>query len=296
MADAVAIPVISNPPSPRMVKCMSNKSVLITGPTSGLGLSLLACLLPLNPSSIVLVSRNEAALNALAKQINKDQPDIKVTTIPCDFNSPSAVASLLSTLPSHNIDLLVLNSGISSRAPFTSTSPSTDDKLMRVNFLSQAAIAKSCVAFPGNRIVWISSVQGFLPLPFRSSYCASKHAVEGYTAAIRPELKALHDIDVHTVSPGYIQTNLSRNAVGGDGEMDENAKGGARPEEVAWEILDRVAGGEVAFDVVPGWKARAARWIQFLAPGVFRGMMEKRATQQEEARKKAELRRRRERS
>jgi dehydrogenase/reductase SDR family member 7B len=249
---------------------------------------MLSVLMSLSPKAVVLVSRDEAALARLQKTINETYPLVDVTVLPTDLASAEQVDALVAEIASPStppIDLLVLNSGLSSRGTFVDTPSSVDEKLMRVNFLSQASLAKSVVAnhmapSGAGSIVWISSVQGFLPLPNRSSYVASKHAVEGYTASMRAEL--VHSgITVHTVSPGYVKTNLSVNAVTEagtpSGVIDSNHQSAPPPEAVAWTILDNVSKGSVEFDVVAGFKAKAARWIRFLAPGVYRGIMEKRA-------------------
>ena len=65
--------------------------------------------------------------------------------------------------------------------------------------------------------------------PYRTSYAASKFAVQGYCEALRSELAMSH-VSVHLVSPGYIRTNLSVSAVMGDGraysKMDETTANG----------------------------------------------------------------------
>lgn len=65
--------------------------------------------------------------------------------------------------------------------------------------------------------------------PFRTSYAASKFAVQGYCEALRSEL-ALSNVSVHVVSPGYVRTNLSMSAVMGDGKayskMDDTTANG----------------------------------------------------------------------
>eukprot|EP00536_Pseudo-nitzschia_multiseries_P005876 jgi/Psemu1/303697/fgenesh1_kg.119_\ len=129
----------------------------------------------------------------------------------------------------------------------------------------------------GGRILWISSVQGLMGIPSRTSYAASKFAVQGYCEALRAEV-ASSGVTVHCVSPGYIRTNLSRSAVTGDGsaygEMDTTTANGADPLDVAVEILDRsVAGEEADFVVAATASAKIAIWLRALAPGVLRKLL-----------------------
>ena len=82
---------------------------------------------------------------------------------------------------------------------------------MQVNFLAGAAFAKALIpamisSAKGGKVIWISSVQGLVGIPNRSSYAASKFAVQGYTESIRGELKS-SGVTVHTVSPGYIRVS-----------------------------------------------------------------------------------------
>lgn len=143
--------------------------------------------------------------------------------------------------------------------------------------------------------------------PFRTSYAASKFAVQGYTEALRSEL-ASSNISVHVVSPGYIRTNLSLSAVMGDGggygKMDDttaNGKwyhkwfpfiscccllslsflqririAGADPDEVANEILTSIAQNKTDFVVAATFSAKAALLLKFLAPGFLEKQLVKR--------------------
>jgi short-subunit dehydrogenase len=103
--------------------------------------------------------------------------------------------------------------------------------------------------YQGPVIVCIGSVQGRFSIPYRSAYAASKHAFQAYFDCLRAELVAetpqnQSPIRVLMVTPGYIATNLSMNAVSGDGtrygKLDETTKGGLTPENAAKEILKSV--------------------------------------------------------
>lgn len=66
------------------------------------------------------------------------------------------------------------------------------------------------------RIVCVSSIQGKFSLPHRSAYSASKHALQAFCDSLRAEV-AEHNISVLCVSPGYINTALSLNALTASG-------------------------------------------------------------------------------
>ena len=102
------------------------------------------------------------------------------------------------------------------------------------------------VARRSGAIVVISSVQGKLSIPYRSSYTASKHALQGYFDSLRAEVSS-SNITVTTISPGYVRTNLSLNALNGDGSrygvMDDTTAKGMHPAALADEVCSAVAAG-----------------------------------------------------
>lgn len=106
-------------------------------------------------------------------------------------------------------------------------------------------------------IVFISSVQGLIALPERSAYSASKHALQAFSDSLRAEVSH-SNVLVTTISPGYIKTNLSINALTDSGathgQMDQTTEKGYRPEYVAGKIAQAVVGQskeEVISPMVP---------------------------------------------
>lgn len=69
----------------------------------------------------------------------------------------------------------------------------------------------------GGHIVFVSSVQGLIAIPQRSSYAASKHALQAFADTLRAEVDQ-YNIKISVISPSYIKTSLSINALTGTGE------------------------------------------------------------------------------
>lgn len=141
-----------------------------------------------------------------------------------------------------HIDILINNGGVSVRADILSTAMDVDIKVMLVNYFGSVALTKGrtkkkepsfvqfvsfmhfvfAAALPTmikrkeGRIVCVSSVQGKFSLPHRSAYSASKHAMQAFCDSLRAEV-AEHNVKVLCVSPGYINTALSLNALTGTG-------------------------------------------------------------------------------
>jgi dehydrogenase/reductase SDR family protein 7B len=271
------------------------RSVLLTGASGGLGAQLAVQLAQCKVQSLVLSARKEDALQKMLEECNEISPETTVSFVKCDLSDRESVLNLgkeALALCGGAIDILINCGGVSSRSSFVDTKLEIDEMVMQINFLSGAALAKAVV--PNmvlnkfGKIIWISSVQGLVGIPSRTSYAASKFAVQGYCEALRAEL-ATSGITVHCVSPGYIRTNLSKSAMTGDGtahgKMDATTAKGADPKNVAVEVLDSVANGKNDFIVAATTSAKAAIWARLLCPGLLQKMLVKRFQKSEEKEK-----------
>jgi dehydrogenase/reductase SDR family protein 7B len=222
----------------------------------------------------------------VAKECQELAPSVKIHIVTCDLADRDSVKKLgeeALSLCGGTVDVLVNNGGISSRSNFLDTKLDVDERVMQVNFFAGASLAKALVpnmvANNSGKIIWISSVQGLLGIPSRTSYAASKFAVQGYCEGLRAEL-AGNNVTVHVPSPGYIRTGLSLAALTGDGKshgkMDETTAKGSEPDEVAINILDSVAKGKGDFVVAAGFSAKAAIWMRLLCPSILQTLLVKR--------------------
>ncbi|XP_049558094.1 dehydrogenase/reductase SDR family member 7B isoform X4 [Orcinus orca] len=131
------------------------------------------------------------------------------------------------------VDVLINNAGISYRGTIVDTSLDVDKRVMETNYFGPVALTKallpSMIRRRQGHVVAISSIQGKISVPFRSAYAASKHATQAFFDCLRAEVEQ-HDIEVTVISPGYIHTNLSLNAVTADGSNDGQDHGpGPKP-------------------------------------------------------------------
>ena len=87
---------------------------------------------------------------------------------------------------------------------------------MTVNYLGCVELTRHIVPHMLTRgtgqVVVVSSVQGLLPLPGRAAYCSSKHALQAWADCLRAELDGT-GLTVTVISPGYVQTDLSKHAL-----------------------------------------------------------------------------------
>jgi dehydrogenase/reductase SDR family protein 7B len=201
---------------------LRGKTVFLTGASGGLGTALALQLAACGVRKLILSARKAESLQSVVDACQKVNAEVACETVLCDLgNAQQVQATAAKAVALGPVDVLINNGGVSSRSSFLETSLAVDERVMQINFLAGAALAKALIPgmvaqLDGGRLIWISSVQGLVGIPDRSSYAASKFAVQGYTESIRAELKS-SGIAVHTVSPGYIRTNLSNSALTGDG-------------------------------------------------------------------------------
>ncbi|XP_045614449.1 dehydrogenase/reductase SDR family protein 7-like [Procambarus clarkii] len=271
-------------------KALCGKVVLITGASSGLG-EAIAHSLYKRGARLILASRNTDKLNELKETLLKTYkpPELHVPTVVKldleDLHSiPEIVDNLLKT--HGHVDVLINNAGISYRGAAMETDISVDIKLMVVNYFGQVALTKavlpSMVRRQSGHIVAIGSVQGRLAIPYRSCYTASKHALQGFFDSLRAEVSGSRVL-VSVVSPGYISTNLSLNAVTGDGStygaMDATTASGTSPEKVAEHIVGCITNGHEELVLAP-LSHQLAIVLRTLAPSLLSRLMKSRAGNQ----------------
>jgi short-subunit dehydrogenase len=145
------------------------------------------------------------------------------------------------------IDVLFNNAGISQRGSVVESQFENYRTIMEINFFGVVALTKAVlpimVSQKSGNIAVTSSISGKLATPMRSGYCASKHALHGFFDSLRAEVWK-DNIHVTLVCPGYIQTDISKNAIAADGsshgKMDENQLKGLSVEKCAEKIVGAI--------------------------------------------------------
>ncbi|NP_001090401.1 dehydrogenase/reductase SDR family member 7B [Xenopus laevis] len=268
--------------------------VVITGATSGLGKEC-AKVFYAAGSHLVLCGRDEERLKDLVQELNnmrlKSTQLHKPHMVIFDLSDVEAVNTAAKEILhlAGRVDILINNAGISYRGTILDTKVSVDRMVMDTNYFGPVALTKallpSMIKNRRGHVVVISSVQGKISIPFRSAYSASKHATQAFFDCLRAEMSP-YDIDVTVVNPGYIKTNLSLNAVTGDGSgygvMDKNTADGRTPEEVAQTVL-RAVGERRKELLVAGLVPTLAVYLRTLAPTLFFSIMSARAKKRTKA-------------
>jgi len=246
----------------KLSKFYDGKTVLITGASSGVGEAMALQLAGLR-CNLVLCARSAEQLTRVAGQCRSVAPSSHVLVLPLDLEEIAVkpdttmsrdlpkLESWLQAKGLKGIDVLLNVAGVSSRGSALETDSATLKKVMDINFFGPAILTRSiiplmvgkCHSLPAIGVV--SSVQGRLGIPLRTSYAASKHALQGYCDCLRAEMHK--HLTVTVISPGYVNTNLSNNAITGDGskygKTDETTAKGMSPQMCARSSLLAVARG-----------------------------------------------------
>lgn len=150
-------------------------------------------------------------------------------------------------------DVLVNNAGINTLAPFAEIAPEDFDRIQAVNVRAPMLLCRGVVQGMRERgwgrIVNIASIWSVVSRPGRGSYSASKFALDGLTAALAAEVAA-DGVLVNCVSPGFVDTELTRSVLGDEGiaQLVAQVPAGrlAQPKEIA-ALVAWLAGPENTF-------------------------------------------------
>ena len=191
---------------------MKNKVAIITGASSGIGRAI-SKEFAKRGAIVVLAARSRDNLVTLSNEINGEGGASRV--FPADISDENQCKALIEdTLNTYGrIDILVNNAGISMRASFQDVEIDVLKRVMDTNFWGTVYCTKYALPQLLERkgtVIGISSICGITPLPGRTGYVASKHAMEGFFESIRVE-NTSRDLHVMLVHPGFTSSNI-RNA------------------------------------------------------------------------------------
>lgn len=225
---------------------MNNKIIWITGASSGIGEALVHEVAK-NDCKLIISARRENELARVKKEAGLRDDNCHI--LPMDLENYKDMPSLVQKAVSHygRVDILVNNAGLSQRSLIIDTDISVDEKLMRVNYLGTVALSKavlpSFIKQKSGHFVTVTSIMGRFGSPYRSGYCGAKHALHGFFDVMRMEHEK-DGVSVSLICPGFVQTNVSVNALTGDGSklnaMDAGTQNGLSPQVCAKRILKAV--------------------------------------------------------
>jgi short-subunit dehydrogenase len=199
------------------LKPVKDQVIVVTGASSGIGL-VTARMAAQRGARVVLTARNHEALQEAAEEITGDESNGGMATfLAADVSDESAVRRVAEEAVSRfgRIDTWVNGAGVSVYGRLTDISMEDQRRLFETNFWG--VVIGSRIAVPylreGGALINIGSILSDRAVPLQGIYCASKHAVKGFTDSLRMELE--HDrlpISVTLIKPYSIDTPYAEHA------------------------------------------------------------------------------------
>ncbi len=224
---------------------MKDKVVIITGASSGIGLAT-AQLFARKGNKVVLAARSHALLAKTAQDLQSSGYDVLtvVTDVTIEEDCKNLIAKTLDKYG--QIDILINNAGISMRAIFNDVDISVLKRLFDVNFWGAVACTKYALPHlirQHGSVVGVSSVAGFIGLPGRTGYSASKYALHGFLETLRIE-NLKNGLHVLIMCAGFTKSDIRKKALTANGTPQgftpREEEKMMLPEEVALSIYKAV--------------------------------------------------------
>lgn len=224
-----------------------NKSVLITGAASGIGLEAAKAFLE-NGADVYMSDFNGELLREKGKELFMQYPESVIVTVEADNTKEADLEKIVEAVKANTgkVDILINNAGMSHSA--YSIKESRDDwgKVIDLNLTSQFFIAQKIanefmIPAKSGKIINTCSLGGILGIPSAAAYSASKGGVMQITKSLACEW-ARFGITVNAVCPGFVETPLIKNEMANEKwmaymTMRTPMRRLAKPEDVAGAML-----------------------------------------------------------
>ncbi|MBI2207495.1 MAG: 3-oxoacyl-ACP reductase FabG [Candidatus Rokubacteria bacterium] len=194
---------------------LDGRVALVTGTSRGLGRALAPALAAAG-AAVACTARNAADADATAADVTAKGGQARGYRL--DVARPAAIVEAVAAVERDfgRVDVLVNNAGVTLDKPSVDVTDDEWDAVLGTNvggmFRCARAVAPGMIARGGGKIVNIGSMYGRIGVARYAAYCASKAAVEALTRSLAVEW-ARHGIQVNCVAPGYLNTDIPREAL-----------------------------------------------------------------------------------
>lgn len=259
---------------------LKNQVVWLTGASSGIG-EALAYALAAKGSRLILSARRKEELERVKGNCPAErQAGIRILPLDLERSDMLRLSTEAAIQIFGHIDILINNGGISQRSMIADTSLAVDRRLMEINYFGAVALIKYLLPhFKVRRqghFVNVTSLTGRFGTPYRSGYAASKHALHGFSDALRAE-HYKDNIHVTMICPGFIRTNLTLSALTADGsrlnKMDDAQYKGRSAEWCAGKIVKAIESNKE--EVYIGGREVFGVYIKRFFPALFSRIIRK---------------------
>jgi short-subunit dehydrogenase len=191
---------------------------LVTGASSGIGRELVCQLVRDRGNTVLATARRLDRLEQLVSELGPDRVSILAGDL-CDIEFRHKLWDQATAIPG-GLDLLVNNAGMGHYSKFEDQSPESIDQMFALNVIALFDLTRRAIPYMVDRgrgqILEISSVLGFVGMPYSASYVATKHAVNGLVTSVRGELKGT-GVRIWAACPGRTISEFSEVASGRSG-------------------------------------------------------------------------------
>lgn len=229
---------------PVTLKPVSEQVIVITGASSGIGLAT-ARAAARKGAHLVLASRNIAVLEEIALDIRKHGGD--AIAVQTDVASREDIENVLKQALLHfgRVDTWVNDAGVSIIGRMEDVSEEDHRRLIDTNFwgvVNGSMVAAQYFKHHGGAIINLGSALSDMSIPLQGMYCASKHAVKGFTDSLRMELEEIKaPVSVTLIKPAAIDTPFFEHAKNYTAHEPKAPQPVYNPGEVAHAILHAAA-------------------------------------------------------
>ena len=221
-----------------------NKYIFITGATAGFG-EACATIFAQNGWNLIITGRRQTRLTELSEQLVKAY-DVKVSTLSFDVQNLEEVNNAVESLPleiKNSIEILINNAGLAvGRGPIDTGLIEDWERMIDTNIKGLLYVSKAIIPFfkqnKKGHIFNLGSIAGKEVYPGGNVYCATKHAVDSLSKAMRIDLVE-HSIKVTNIAPGAADTEFSIVRFKGDTETAKSVYDGFEP-LVAQDIAETI--------------------------------------------------------
>ena len=194
------------------MKILQGKTALITGSTSGIGLSIAHAMAEAGANIVLNGFGDLEEIKKIQNDIH-DKHKTKVIYSPADVSSGQQVQKMVEDAITafKQIDIIVNNAGIQFVSPIVDFPEEKWNSILAINLSSAFKLIKTTL--PGmltqnwGRIINIASAHGLIASPYKSAYIAAKHGLVGLTKAVALEI-AETNVTCNAICPGYVRTPL----------------------------------------------------------------------------------------
>lgn len=226
---------------------LAGKLALITGGGSGIGFDIARCMVEAG-ATVVITGRREQPLRDAIAALTTGRAAKSAHYIVNDVTERDRLEGLVAAIETQYgpIDILVNNAGVNMKKPALEVTDDDFDRIVYTNLNSVFSLTRACAGRMIGRgrgsIIMISSMAAYYGIDRVVAYAASKSAVEGMVKVLASEFSG-QGVRVNAIAPGFIETAMSKTAMGGDPDRFSRAmrrtpmgKFG-QPEDIGWAAV-----------------------------------------------------------